>query len=45
MWIKEPGAVTERIGFTGRKELCSYLLKGDMYTHWSVGAWPMCSLP
>jgi len=27
MWIKEPGAVTERIEFLGRKELCSSLLK------------------
>lgn len=31
MWIKEPGAVTERIEFLGRPELCSYLIKGDTY--------------
>jgi glyoxylase-like metal-dependent hydrolase (beta-lactamase superfamily II) len=31
MWIKEPGAVTERIEFLGSKEICSYLLKGDVY--------------
>jgi glyoxylase-like metal-dependent hydrolase (beta-lactamase superfamily II) len=31
MWIKEPGAITERIELLGRKELCSYLLKGDVY--------------
>jgi len=31
MWIKEPGTVTERVEFLGRPELCSYLLKGDIY--------------
>jgi len=31
MWIKEPGAVSERVEFFGRPELCSYLLKGDTY--------------
>jgi glyoxylase-like metal-dependent hydrolase (beta-lactamase superfamily II) len=31
MWIKEPGAITERIEFLGRRELCSYLIKGDVY--------------
>ncbi|MFW6147222.1 MAG: MBL fold metallo-hydrolase [Thermodesulfobacteriota bacterium] len=31
MWIQEPGPVTERIEFLGRRELCSYLIKGDVY--------------
>jgi glyoxylase-like metal-dependent hydrolase (beta-lactamase superfamily II) len=31
MWIEEPGAITERIELVGHKELCSYLLKGDVY--------------
>ena len=31
MWIKEPNTVTERIEFLGRPELCSYLIKGDIY--------------
>ena len=31
MWIKEPGTVTERVEFLGRPELCSYLIKGDIY--------------
>ncbi|HUU41501.1 MAG TPA: MBL fold metallo-hydrolase [Desulfatiglandales bacterium] len=31
MWIKEPGPITDRIEFLGRKELCTYLLKGDTY--------------
>lgn len=31
MWIKEPGAVTDRTEFLGRPELCTYLLKGDIY--------------
>jgi flavorubredoxin len=31
VWIQEPGAVTERIEFLGRRELCSYLIKGDVY--------------
>jgi glyoxylase-like metal-dependent hydrolase (beta-lactamase superfamily II) len=31
MWVKEPGPVTERIEFLGRPELCSYLVKGDIY--------------
>lgn len=32
MWIQEPGPVTERIEFLGRPELCTYLLKGDIYS-------------
>jgi glyoxylase-like metal-dependent hydrolase (beta-lactamase superfamily II) len=32
MWIQEPGPVTESIEFLGRPELCTYLLKGDIYT-------------
>ena len=32
MWIQEPGSVTERIEFLGRPELCTYLLKGDVYS-------------
>ena len=31
MWIKKPSTVTERIEFLGRPELCSYLVKGDIY--------------
>lgn len=31
MWVKEPGPVTERVEFLGRPELCSYLIKGDIY--------------
>ena len=31
MWIKEPGPVTDSIEFLGRKELCTYLVKGDTY--------------
>ncbi len=31
MWIKEPGTITERIELLGRRELSSYLLKGDVY--------------
>ena len=31
MWIKEPNTVTERIEFLGQPELCSYLIKGDIY--------------
>jgi glyoxylase-like metal-dependent hydrolase (beta-lactamase superfamily II) len=31
MWIQEPGPVTERVEFIGRRELCSYLIKGDVY--------------
>lgn len=31
MWIKQPGAVTERIEFLGLPEFCSYLVRGDKY--------------
>jgi glyoxylase-like metal-dependent hydrolase (beta-lactamase superfamily II) len=31
MWIKELGPITQRIELLGRKELCSYLLRGDVY--------------
>lgn len=29
MWIREPGKVTDRIGFLGTYKLCLYLLKGE----------------
>ncbi len=32
MWIKEPGPVTDNTEFLGRPEICTYLLKGDIYS-------------
>jgi len=31
MWIREPGTITERVEFLGCPELCTYLIKGDIY--------------